>query len=85
MVKKITGIKKFTDISIGLKNTVKWYIKNEKAKKLKFFFLERSSINELVDMKKIYLLTQRKNLTPQVEKFLFNVMNIKIFLDKHNL
>ena len=85
MVKKITGIKKFTDISIGLKNTVKWYIKNEKAKKLKFFFLERSSINELVDMKKIYLLTQRKNLTPQVEKFLFNVMNIKIFLDKHDL
>jgi hypothetical protein len=85
LVKKITGIKKFTDISIGLKNTVKWYIKNEKAKKLKFFFLERSSINELVDMKKIYLLTQRKNLTPQVEKFLFNVMNIKIFLDKHNL
>ena len=64
---------------------MKWYIKNEKAKKLKFFFLERSSINELVDMKKIYLLTQRKNLTPQVEKFLFNVMNIKIFLDKHNL
>ena len=29
LVKKITGIKKFTDISIGLKNTVKWYIKNK--------------------------------------------------------
>ena len=29
LVKKITGIKKFTDISLGLKNTVKWYIKNK--------------------------------------------------------
>jgi UDP-glucuronate 4-epimerase len=29
LVKKITGIKKFTGISIGLKNTVKWYIKNK--------------------------------------------------------
>jgi len=28
LVKKITGIKKFTDISIGLKNTVEWFIKN---------------------------------------------------------
>ena len=29
LVKKITGIKKFTNISIGLKNTVKWYVKNK--------------------------------------------------------
>ena len=29
LVKNITGIKKFTDISIGLKNTVEWYIKNK--------------------------------------------------------
>ena len=29
LVKKITGVKKFTDISIGLKNTVKWYKKNK--------------------------------------------------------
>ena len=29
LVKKITGIKKFTDISIGLKNTVEWFIKNK--------------------------------------------------------
>jgi UDP-glucuronate 4-epimerase len=29
LVKKITGIKKFTDISIGLENTVEWYIKNK--------------------------------------------------------
>ena len=28
LVKRITGIKKFTDISIGLKNTVEWFIKN---------------------------------------------------------
>ena len=31
MVKKIVGIKKFTDISIGLKNTVNWF-KNNKDK-----------------------------------------------------
>ena len=29
LVKKITGIKKFTDISVGLKNTVEWFIKNK--------------------------------------------------------
>ena len=29
LVKKNTGIKKFTDTSIGLKNTVEWYIKNK--------------------------------------------------------
>jgi len=29
LVKRITGVKKFTDISIGLKNTVGWYIKNK--------------------------------------------------------
>ena len=29
LVKKITGIKKFTDTSIGLKNTVEWFIKNK--------------------------------------------------------
>ena len=70
---------------IGFNASFSLFIKNEKAQKIKNFFLERSSISELVDMKKIYLLMQRKNLTPQVEKFLFNVMNVKIFLDKHNL
>jgi UDP-glucuronate 4-epimerase len=29
LVKKITGIKKFTDTSIGLKNTVEWFISNK--------------------------------------------------------
>ena len=29
LVKKNTGIKKFTDISIGLKNTVEWFIRNK--------------------------------------------------------
>ena len=29
LIKKITDIKKFTDVSIGLKNTVKWFIKNK--------------------------------------------------------
>ena len=70
---------------IGFNASLSLFIKNEKNKKLKKFFLEPSSINELVDMNKIYLLTQKKNLTSQAEKFLFNVMNIKIFLDKHDL
>ncbi len=29
LVKKITGINKFTDTSIGLKNTVKWFLNNK--------------------------------------------------------
>ena len=29
LVKRISGIKKFTDISIGLKNTVKWFLNNK--------------------------------------------------------
>ena len=28
LVKRISVIKKFTDISIGLKNTVKWFVNN---------------------------------------------------------
>ena len=34
LVKKISGIKKFTDISIGLKNTVEWFVNNKR--KIKF-------------------------------------------------
>ena len=34
LVKKISGIKKFTDISIGLKNTVGWFVNNKR--KIKF-------------------------------------------------
>ena len=30
LVKKITGIKKFTDISNGIKNTVEWFVNNKK-------------------------------------------------------
>jgi hypothetical protein len=29
LVKRFSGIKKFTDISIGLKNTVKWFVHNK--------------------------------------------------------
>ena len=29
LVKRISGIKKFTDISTGLKNTVEWFVKNK--------------------------------------------------------
>ena len=29
LVKKISGVKKFTDISVGLKNTVKWFVNNK--------------------------------------------------------
>ena len=29
LVKRVSGIKKFTDISIGLKNTVKWFVNNK--------------------------------------------------------
>jgi len=29
LVKRITGIKKFTNISTGLKNTVKWFLNNK--------------------------------------------------------
>ena len=31
LVKRISGIKKFTDISIGLKNTVKWFLNNKNS------------------------------------------------------
>ena len=30
LVKKITGVKKFTEISIGIKNTVEWFANNKK-------------------------------------------------------
>ena len=68
---------------IGFNASLNLFIKSEKKNNLKNFFYEDSPINDFVNMKNIFKLTQKKNLTPQVEKFLFNVMNIKIFLDKH--
>ena len=68
---------------IGFNASLNLFIKNEKKNNLKNFFYEDSPVNDFVNMKNIFKLTQKKNLTPQVEKFLFNVMNIKIFLDKH--
>ena len=44
--------------------------------------MEKSYIDKFVDTKKIFKLMQNKNKTPQIEKFLFNVMSIKIFLEK---
>jgi len=69
---------------IGFNASLSLFIKNEKKTNLEKFFFEDSCINDLVDMKKIYLLTKSKNLTSQIEKFLFNVISTKIFLDKHN-
>ena len=34
LIKRITGIKKFTDISNGIKNTVEWFVNNKKRIKL---------------------------------------------------
>ena len=34
LVKRISGVNKFTDISIGIKNTVNWFISNKE--KIKF-------------------------------------------------
>ena len=34
LIKRTSGIKKFTDISIGIKNTVEWFINNKKKIKL---------------------------------------------------
>ena len=34
LIKRITGIKKFTDISTGIKNTVEWFVNNKKRIKL---------------------------------------------------
>ena len=68
---------------IGFNASLNLFIKNEKKNNLKNFFYEDSPVNDFVNMKNIFKLTQKKNLKTQVEKFLFNFMNIKIFLDKH--
>ena len=34
LIKRITGLKKFTDISNGIKNTVEWFVNNKKRIKL---------------------------------------------------
>ena len=67
---------------VGFNASLSSFIQNEKEKKLKNFFSEKSYIDEFVNMKKIFNLLQNKKKTPQIEKFLFNVMSIKIFLEK---
>ena len=41
-------------------------------------------MKKFVDMKKIYSLVQDVNRNSTLDKFLFNVMNIKLFLEKYN-
>ena len=67
---------------VGFNASLSLFIKNEKEKNLRNFFMEKSYIDKFVDTKKIFKLMQNKNKTPQIEKFLFNVMSIKIFLEK---
>lgn len=42
-------------------------------------------MKKFVDMKKIYLLVLKENRGSQIDKFLFNVINIKIFLENHKM
>ena len=45
------------------------------------FILEDSPVYELVDRKKIIDLIKRKEFTNSFEKFLFNFINVKLFLE----
>ena len=69
---------------IGFNASLKFFLKEENKKKLKDFFLKDKVMKKFVDMKKIYSLVQDVNRNSTLDKFLFNVMNIKLFLEKYN-
>jgi len=69
---------------IGFNASLKFFLKEENKKKLKDFFLKDKVMKKFVDMKKIYGLVQDVNRNSTLDKFLFNVMNIKLFLEKYN-
>jgi asparagine synthase (glutamine-hydrolysing) len=57
-------------------------IVNFKDAKIKnYFFDKKSKINEYIDMKKIYEITENENIDNYLSKFLFSVLNTKTFLD----
>ena len=67
---------------VGFNASFNLFIQNEKKSQLDKFFNEKSIINEFVNMRKISSLINNKKNTADIQKFLFNIMNIKIFLDK---
>ena len=45
-----------------------------------YVFDKKSKINEYVDMKKLYEITENENIDNYLSKFLFSVLNTKTFL-----
>ena len=70
---------------IGFNASLNLFLKKEKKENLKKFFLQDKVMKKFVDMKKIYLLVLKENRGSQIDKFLFNVINIKIFLENHKI
>lgn len=69
---------------IGFNASLKFFLENESKTKLKFFFLKDKVMKKFVDMKKIYYLAKDEKRNACLDKFLFNVINIKIFLENRN-
>jgi asparagine synthase (glutamine-hydrolysing) len=69
---------------IGFNASLKFFLKNEDKIKLKHFFLKDKVMKEYVDMEKIYHLVKNEKRNDSLDKFLFNVINIKIFLENRN-
>ena len=50
-----------------------------------FLINDKSYLSELVDFNKLFNYLDKNNSTGEINKFLFNLINIKIFLDKNFL
>ena len=65
----------------GFNASLDIYLKNESKKKIRDFFLGDRTMRDYVNMELIFNLLNKKNNSSYIKKFIFNVINVKIFLE----
>jgi asparagine synthase (glutamine-hydrolysing) len=65
----------------GFNASLDIYLKNENKKNIRDFFLGDKTMRDYVDMKLVFNSLNNKNNSSYTKKFIFNVINIKIFLE----
>jgi asparagine synthase (glutamine-hydrolysing) len=68
---------------VGFNASLSLFLKNERKKNIKSFFLDDKVMKNYVDMKMIYNLIEKNEFNPQTNKLIFNVISTKIFLENY--
>ena len=67
---------------IGFNASINSIVNFKDIKIKNYFFDKKSKINEYINIKKIEEITEKENIDNYLSKFLFSILNTKIFLDQ---